>query len=195
MSLPQFAFAGSVPLSARPFVQLRLACDFPPTPRNPVVSTRSTRMQTSANDDDKKIVKPPENPTWPPPEMTDEWADAVQRLANAASLKSPQPADIALQEADGDEREALRLLMDQNWSDTRRKREEAVARARAAGDVNRVSAMKEAEMRRIATGSARDFFKGYVENEGTYVDDGYVDDGADAMGKLASKFKKWFGGK
>lgn len=198
MSLPQFAFAASIPLSARPFVQFQVACDFPPTLRNPVVPTRSARsakMQTSANDGNE-IVNPnlAENFAWPPPEMTSEWADAVQRLANAASLRSPQPADIALQEADGDEREALRLLMDRNWSDTRRKREEAVARARAAGDVNRVSAMKEAELRRKATGSARDFFKGYVENEGTYVDEGYVDDGADAMGKLASKFKKWFGG-
>lgn len=136
-----------------------------------------------------------EDAVWPPPEMTGEWAEAVERLSNAASLKSPQAADAALQEADGDEKEALRLLMDQNWSDIRRQREEAVARARAAGDLNRVSALKEAELRRKATGSARDFFKGYVENEGRYVDNGYVDDSADAMGKIVGTFKKWFGGK
>lgn len=151
-------------------------------------------MQSSDNQNADESMQPTESSTWPPPEMTSEWAEAVERLANAASLKSPQPADLALQEADGDEKEALRLLMDRNWTDIRRQREDAVARARAAGDVNRVSALKEAEMRRRATGSARDFFKGYVENEGTYVDSGYVDDSADAMGKLKSKFKKWFGG-
>lgn len=126
--------------------------------------------------------------------MTEEWAAAIERLVKAVPEATVQSADAALDEADGDEGDALRLLMDQNWSDVRRQREQAVMNARANGDVNRVSAVKEAELRRRATGSARDFFKGYVETEGRYVDAGYVDEDADAYGKMVKGFKNLFGG-
>lgn len=131
---------------------------------------------------------------WPPPEMTEEWAEAVERLVRAVPNSSRTAADAALDEADGDEPAALRLLMDENWSDVRRQRELAVEKARASGDVNRVSAVKEAELRRRATGSAQDFFKSYVETEGTYIDAGYVDEDADVFGKMKDGFKNLFGG-
>lgn len=126
--------------------------------------------------------------------MTEEWAAAIERLVKAVPEASVTAADTALDEADGDEAAALRLLMDRNWSDVRRQREQAVMNARANGDVNRVSAVKEAELRRRATGSAADFFKGYVEVEGQYVDSGYVDEDADAYGKMIKGFKNLFGG-
>ena len=66
------------------------------------------------------------------------------------------------------------------------------AAARASGDVGSVSAVKEAELRRKATGSAQDFFKSYVEIEGSYVDAGYVDEDSDAIGKLMKGIKKLF---
>lgn len=132
---------------------------------------------------------------WPPPEMTEEWAEAVTRLVNSLPTATLQTADAALKESDGDEMTALRLLMDESWSDIRRKREMAVQRARENGDVNRISAVKEAEIRRKATGSARDFFKGYIEVEGAHVDSGYIDDNADVMGKMVGAFKNLFGGK
>lgn len=132
---------------------------------------------------------------WPPPEMTEDWAEAVTRLVASVPTATLQTADTALEESDGDEMVALRLLMDESWSDIRRKREMAVQRARENGDVNRISAVKEAEIRRKATGSARDFFKGYVEVEGAYVDSGYIDDSADTMGKMVDAFKSLFSGK
>mmetsp|Transcript_28231 Transcript_28231/g.110882 ORF Transcript_28231/g.110882 Transcript_28231/m.110882 type:complete len:115 (+) Transcript_28231:422-766(+) len=54
----------------------------------------------------------------------------------------------------------------------------------------RVSLLEEGRLRREATGSAKDFFKSHVEVEGSYVDQGYVDDQADTMGSI----KKAFGG-
>lgn len=125
--------------------------------------------------------------------MTEEWAEAVLRLANSVKGASLESADEALDVADGDEMAALKSLMEDNRSEIQKKRERVVETARAAGDVNRVSAIKEAELRRTATGSARDFFKGFVEVEGQYVDAGYVDESADAMGQLMGKFKGLFG--
>jgi len=113
-------------------------------------------------------------------------------LSEGATLQS---ADSALDEADGDEMLALRYLTEDNVSEIQKRRQLAVQTARENGDLNRVSAIKEAEIRRRATGSAKDFFKGYVEVEGQYVDSGYVDSDADAMGKLANTFKNWFGKK
>lgn len=134
--------------------------------------------------------------TWPPSEMTEEWAAAVQRLANSVEGGSTlQSADEALEAADGDETLALQYLTESNPTAIQQQREEVVAQRRADGDVNRVSAIKEAELRRRATGSARDFFKGYVEVEGQYVDQGYVDDESDAMGKIMDTVKGWFGKK
>lgn len=132
---------------------------------------------------------------WPPAGMTAEWAEAVDRLASSIPSATRAVADAALADADGDEMQALELLTQSSGSDIQRQREAAVDKARAAGDTKRVSAIKEAEMRRRATGSAKDFFKGYVEVEGKYVDQGYVDEGADAMGKVTGMIKGWFGRK
>lgn len=128
--------------------------------------------------------------------MTDEWAEAVVRLAGSFKQHiSLESADSALEDADGDEMLALEMLMNDNRSEIQMQRERAVERARANGDLGRVSAVKEAQLRRKATGSARDFFKGYVELEGSYIDAGYVDESADAMGKVVDTFKGWFGKK
>lgn len=161
-----------------------------------VDTTESSSTATAVAPPEEKIVTVSQpSPTWPPVEMTTEWAEAVSRLENSVPSATLETADIALDEADGDEMAALRLLMDESWSDIRRQREMAVAVARANGDVNRVSAVKEAELRRKATGSSRDFFKGYIELKGSYIDAGYIDDSADAMGKISGAFKSLFGGK
>ncbi len=88
---------------------------------------------------------------------------------------------------------ALRVLTLATKTPIQEQRERAVEAARASGK-KRVSAIKEAEMRRSATGSARDFFKGYVDVEGSYVDQGYVDEDADAMGKFRRALQKFFSG-
>lgn len=65
-------------------------------------------------------------------------------------------------------------------------------------DSARISRVEEARLRRVATGSARDFFKGYVEVAGRHIDQGYVDESADAMGGFVRGVKglwgKVFGG-
>lgn len=126
--------------------------------------------------------------------MTPEWAEAVERLSSCIRACTYSVADAALTEADGDEILALRLLTEKNKSEIQQQRELAVERARAAGDTNRVSALREAELRRRVTGSAKGFFKGFVEAEGKYVDQGYVDESSDVMGNLAKKVRGWFGG-
>ncbi|CAN8061753.1 unnamed protein product [Agarophyton chilense] len=130
---------------------------------------------------------------WPPPGMTEEWAEAVQRLSSSIREATFSDADAALQEADGDEALALRYMTESSMSEIKQKRERAVEKARAMGDDKRVDALREAQLRRRATGSAKDFFKGFVEVEGRYVDAGYVDEDSDAMGKLSNAIKGLFG--
>ena len=80
--------------------------------------------------------------------------------------------------------------MDQNWSKVWVQREAAVAAARESGDVGRAFAVKEVDLRRKGTGTVQNFFKSYVEIEGSYVDAGYVDEDSDAIGKLMKGIKK-----
>lgn len=167
----------------------------PTTRRSKCVRMEATSTSTTTSAEQLTTEETPTVTTWPPAEMTEDWVEAVERLVKAVPNSSRPSADAALEQADGDETVALRLLMDSNWSDVRRQREVAVKNARANGDVNRVSAVKEAELRRKATGSAQDFFKAYVETEGSYVDEGYVDEDADAVGKMMKGFKNFFGGK
>jgi hypothetical protein len=129
-----------------------------------------------------------------PPGMNEEWYLALRRLQAAAPGATFGEADSALARADGDELDALGLLTVAASSELQRERERAVEAARAAGDSGRVSALKEAELRRLATGSARDYFKGYVDVAGAHVDSGYVDESADFIGRAGRKLRKWFGG-
>lgn len=166
-------------------------CSAQPTYR--AASSRcSPRMDVAA---EPTTSAAPVKPQWPPAGMTAEWAEAVERLSKSVPESNFGAADDALSAAEGDEMEALRILTQMSPSAIQLQREKVVEAARAAGDVNRVSAMKEAQMRRAATGSAKDFFKGYVEIEGQYIDEGYVDEDADAMGRFADKVKGWFGRK
>ena len=59
-------------------------------------------------------------------------------------------------------------------------------------DTGKVSKLELARLRRTATGSARDFFKGYVEVRGQHIDTGYVDENADAMGNFVKGVKGWW---
>lgn len=124
-------------------------------------------------------------PTEAPPGMNPEWYAACMRLLSAVKGSTFEEADSALEEADGDELEGLGLLTAAANSPLMQKR---TAAANAAG-ANRVSAIKEAELRRVATGSARNYFKGFVEVKGDCVEQGIVDEDADAM-KIV---KGWFG--
>lgn len=133
-------------------------------------------------------------PTEAPPGMTEAWFLAARRLAAATPGAGFAAADAALTRADGDEFEALGLLTLAARSDEMVGREAVVEAARSAGDSKRVSALKEAELRRIATGSARNYFGGFVEVAGQHVDSGYVDEEADVMARAGNRFKKWFGG-
>jgi hypothetical protein len=123
--------------------------------------------------------------------MTEEWYLAARRLQGAVRGSTFAAADVALDAADGDEMAALGLLTDAGSSDIKRQREVAAMNA----GPGRVSALKEAELRRVATGSARDFFKGNVEVAGDCVEVGIIDEDADVMGKLSGAFSKLFGKK
>lgn len=195
MNCPAFAASAAPITGPSPFTG---AASCRPSPAVRAPRRRPTVRMEAATP--TEVAAPAEAPAssaeqWPPANMTAEWAEAVDRLAGSVPSATWASADAALSESDGDEMLALQLLTQNDGSDIQRKREAAVEKARAAGDKNRVSAIKEAEMRRRATGSAKDFFKGYVEVEGKYVDQGYVDEGADAMGKITDTLKGWFGRK
>lgn len=98
-----------------------------------------------------------EKAVWPPAGMTEEWAAAVVRLQKSVRGETLSSADGALAAADGDEVEALMILTDESNSSIRRQREMAVQKERESGNDKRVSALKEAQLRRIATGSYRIF--------------------------------------
>lgn len=158
----------------------RMTASPPPAATSPPTPSAPAAAPTAAGD--------------APAGVSPEWAAAVDRLRGSVQGATWADGDEALQEADGDEVAALRVLTLMMKTPLQERREKAVEAARAAGK-NRVSAIKEAEMRRTATGSARDFFKGFVEVEGQYVDQGYVDQDADAMGKVGRWFGKTFGGR
>ena len=145
------------------------------------------------------VTPPAESETEPvfadevPTGITEEWGLALGRLRSSVRGATWAMADKALSDADGDEVVALRLLTERTKSTVQLQREAVVAEARKRGE-NRVSAIKEAELRRRATGSAQDFFKGFVEVEGQYVDSGYVDESADAMGSLGKMLGKFWDG-
>jgi len=116
------------------------------------------------------------------------WTAALQRLSAATPSVPMAEVEAALEEADGLEMKALELLT--AASQRIAQREAQIAEYRASG---RISAMEEAALRRRVVGSAADFFKSYVEVKGEYVDQGYVDESSDTMGKAAKAVQKFFG--
>lgn len=192
MSTLHPAFTASLPLTLSRTTQSIHITTIAPLRCTPVPyrSSRITMQQSQPKTQATDITS-----SWPPADMTDDWAAAVERLSRGVPAATRQDADDALCASDGDEQAALQTLVETFTSEVQQQREQAVQRAREGGDKYRVSAIKEAELRRKATGSARDFFKGYVEIEGSYVDSGYVDQQADFMGNAIKGFKKLFGGK
>mmetsp|Transcript_29302 Transcript_29302/g.71356 ORF Transcript_29302/g.71356 Transcript_29302/m.71356 type:complete len:171 (+) Transcript_29302:106-618(+) len=112
-------------------------------------------------------------------------ADAIiGRISKALPEFTSGAIAEALLDHNMDEEAALAALTAR--SSAALSREETVEKYRQNG-VNRISAMEEAAFRRKATGSASEFFKSSVEVEGQYVENGYVDEGADAMGDLMKR--------
>uniref|UniRef100_A0A7S2ZQD1 CUE domain-containing protein n=2 Tax=Rhodosorus marinus TaxID=101924 RepID=A0A7S2ZQD1_9RHOD len=130
----------------------------------------SVRMQESGR---KEIVS----------NTTSVWEETVTSLQNAFPEYSEEEVDTVLMACGGEETLALEKLA--SMSQMNRLRGEELKAYEG-----RVSLLEEGRLRREATGSAKDFFKSHVEVEGSYVDQGYVDDQADTMGSI----KKAFGG-
>lgn len=116
------------------------------------------------------------------------WAAAVERLSAATPGVPVAEVEAALEEAGGLELKALESLT--AASARIAEREAQIAEYRANG---RISAMEEAALRRRVVGSAGDFFKSFVEVKGAHVDQGYVDESSDAMGKMNKAVQKFFG--
>eukprot|EP00168_Porphyra_purpurea_P005550 TRINITY_DN1661_c0_g1_i1.p1 TRINITY_DN1661_c0_g1~~TRINITY_DN1661_c0_g1_i1.p1 ORF type:complete len:219 (-),score=63.40 TRINITY_DN1661_c0_g1_i1:145-801(-) len=116
------------------------------------------------------------------------WTAALGRLSAATPSVPMAEVEAALEEADGIEMKALELLTAS--SERIAQREAQIVEYRASG---RISAMEEAALRRRVVGSAADFFKSYVEVKGEYVDQGYVDESSDTMGKAAKAVQQFFG--
>mmetsp|Transcript_6650 Transcript_6650/g.14207 ORF Transcript_6650/g.14207 Transcript_6650/m.14207 type:complete len:213 (+) Transcript_6650:121-759(+) len=114
--------------------------------------------------------------------------EAVRRISIA--LPEYTEEEIKAEIARRSNNDELALLELTKNSAGAKENEERIARFRENG---RISAMQEAELRRRVTGSARDFFKTQIEVKGEYVDAGYVDDSADAMGSFMTKVGGWFG--
>ncbi|GAB0496489.1 hypothetical protein MMPV_007801 [Pyropia vietnamensis] len=116
------------------------------------------------------------------------WAAAVKRLSAATPGVPVAEVEAALEESGGLELKALESLT--AASARIAEREAQIAEYRANG---RISAMEEAALRRRVVGSAGDFFKSFVEVKGAHVDQGYVDESSDAMGKMSKAVQKFFG--
>lgn len=116
------------------------------------------------------------------------WTAAVKRLSAATPGVPMAEVEVALEESDGLELKALEILT--AASARIAEREAQIADYRASG---RISAMEEAALRRRVVGSAGDFFKSFVEVKGAHVDQGYVDESSDAMGKMGKAVQKFFG--
>lgn len=116
------------------------------------------------------------------------WMAAVKRLSAATPGVPMAEVEAALEESDGLEMKALEMLT--AASARIAEREAQIADYRASG---RISAMEEAALRRRVVGSAGDFFKSFVEVKGAHVDQGYVDESSDAMGKMGKAVQSFFG--
>mmetsp|Transcript_9999 Transcript_9999/g.26663 ORF Transcript_9999/g.26663 Transcript_9999/m.26663 type:complete len:210 (+) Transcript_9999:301-930(+) len=114
--------------------------------------------------------------------------EALRRISIALPEYTKEEIEATIEKNGNDDEKALLEL-------TRNSRgaqayEDRIAQYRESG---RISAMQEAQLRRRVTGSARDFFKSFVDVKGEYVDAGYVDESADVMGSFVSKVGGWLG--
>lgn len=142
------------------------------TPANPVVNESAAAAVQDTN-------STPASPAW---------TAAIKRLSAATPGVPMAEVEAALKESDGLEMKALEML---TAASTRiAEREAQIAEYRESG---RISAMEEAALRRRVVGSAGDFFKSYVEVKGEFVDQGYVDESSDTMGKVGKAVQKFFG--
>eukprot|EP00189_Rhodosorus_marinus_P010112 CAMPEP_0184739876 /NCGR_PEP_ID=MMETSP0315-20130426/2798_1 /TAXON_ID=101924 /ORGANISM="Rhodosorus marinus, Strain UTEX LB 2760" /LENGTH=187 /DNA_ID=CAMNT_0027209073 /DNA_START=101 /DNA_END=664 /DNA_ORIENTATION=+ len=117
---------------------------------------------------------------------TSVWDETVSSLQNAFPEYSEEEVDTVLMACGGEEAMALEKLA--SMSQINRLRGEELKAFEG-----RVSLLEEGKLRREATGSAKDFFKSHVDVEGSYVDQGYVDEQADTMGSIKKAFGGMFG--
>ncbi|KAJ8901978.1 hypothetical protein NDN08_004179 [Rhodosorus marinus] len=117
---------------------------------------------------------------------TSVWDETVSSLQNAFPEYSEEDVDTVLMACGGEEAMALEKLASMSQINKLRGEE-------LKAFEGRVSLLEEGRLRRDATGSAKDFFKSHVDVEGSYVDQGYVDDQADTMGSIKKVFGGMFG--
>eukprot|EP00188_Purpureofilum_apyrenoidigerum_P002526 Plantae.Rhodophyta-Purpureofilum_apyrenoidigerum.ctg2591.p1 GENE.Plantae.Rhodophyta-Purpureofilum_apyrenoidigerum.ctg2591~~Plantae.Rhodophyta-Purpureofilum_apyrenoidigerum.ctg2591.p1 ORF type:complete len:179 (-),score=44.90 Plantae.Rhodophyta-Purpureofilum_apyrenoidigerum.ctg2591:99-635(-) len=118
--------------------------------------------------------------------MTSVWDETIKSLNKAFPEYSWENVEKILYATGGDEARALERLA--SSSVMTKERQEMVNKYKG-----RVTVMEEGRMRRRATGSARDFFKAYVDVEGSYIEQGYVDKDADVMSSIRKTFGNLFG--
>eukprot|EP00186_Timspurckia_oligopyrenoides_P003740 CAMPEP_0182441358 /NCGR_PEP_ID=MMETSP1172-20130603/284_1 /TAXON_ID=708627 /ORGANISM="Timspurckia oligopyrenoides, Strain CCMP3278" /LENGTH=227 /DNA_ID=CAMNT_0024635565 /DNA_START=72 /DNA_END=755 /DNA_ORIENTATION=+ len=115
--------------------------------------------------------------------------EAIWRIKSALPEYTEKQIKDCLDQYKGDDEKALDELI-RTSTQLSEAQEKRIEEYRKKG---RISASQEAQLRRRVIGSAKDFFKSYIEVKGEYVDQGYVDEKSDVMGGIMSKVSGFFG--